>query len=254
MAGAGVRVFVPGETLTASLVNTYLQDQVVARFSSAGARDSAFGGANQPTLEEGRVCYLDSTNELQYYSGTAWVSISAEAILSQVQAKGDLVVGSAPNTVQRIPIGSNGQALIALSTAPGGVTWGEFQVGDETILASKLGGAPAKAGFRTTFNQKSASYTLLLSDLGKMIEGTNALGTDITVTIPLDDEADFAIGDRVDILRAGAGNLTLVGKIAGGQTVVVNATPGLKLRAQWSGATVIKRGPNSWVAIGDLSA
>jgi hypothetical protein len=64
MAGAGVRVFQAGEVLTATLVNTYLQDQVVARFASASARDAAFGGSGEPTLEEGRVCYLDSTNEL----------------------------------------------------------------------------------------------------------------------------------------------------------------------------------------------
>ena len=41
-------------------------------------------------------------------------------------------------------------------------------------------------------------------------------------------------------------------KPAGG--VTINATPGLKLRAQWSYATLIKRATDTWVLVGDLSA
>ena len=36
--------------------------------------------------------------------------------------------------------------------------------------------------------------------------------------------------------------------------VTINATPGLKLRAQWSSATLIKRATDTWVLVGDLSA
>jgi hypothetical protein len=36
--------------------------------------------------------------------------------------------------------------------------------------------------------------------------------------------------------------------------VTINATPGLKLRAQWSSATLVKRNTDTWVLVGDLSA
>jgi hypothetical protein len=36
--------------------------------------------------------------------------------------------------------------------------------------------------------------------------------------------------------------------------VTINATPGLKLRAQWSSVTLIKRATDTWVALGDLQA
>jgi hypothetical protein len=36
--------------------------------------------------------------------------------------------------------------------------------------------------------------------------------------------------------------------------VTINGTPGLKLRTQYSSATLIKRGSNRWVALGDLTA
>jgi hypothetical protein len=59
----------------------------------------------------------------------------------------------------------------------------------------------------------------------------------------------FPIGTTITVLQVGSGQTTIAG--AG---VTINGTPGLKLRAQWSSATLIKRATNTWVAIGDLSA
>ncbi len=64
MAGAGVRLFTAGSVLTASQVNTYLMDQVIARFPDSATRDSSFGGLGEPALSEGRLCYLDSDNRI----------------------------------------------------------------------------------------------------------------------------------------------------------------------------------------------
>lgn len=279
MAGAGVRVFQPGEVLTAALVNTYLQDQVVCRFDDVTDRDTSFGGAGQPNLEEGRICYLDSTNELQYFDGTAWVTISPEAITGVIEAKGDFVVGVGPNTVSRVAVGANGLVMTADSTTATGISWTAPGVADGTVTAPKLAtdavitskiqdgavtsakiadGAvsatdlavgPARAGFRSVQNQQSGqTYTLALSDLGKLVEfSANA---SVTVTVPLESAVAFTLGDRIDLLQTGSGPVT----IAGASGVVVNGTPGLKLRATWSAATLIKRDTNTWVLVGDLSA
>lgn len=96
-------------------------------------------------------------------------------------------------------------------------------------------------------NAQTASYTLLLSDRGKLVEISNASAN--TVTVPSDSNAAFGIGDTIDILQTGAGQTT----ITPDSGVTINATPGLKLRAQWSGATLMKRAANTWVAVGDLS-
>jgi hypothetical protein len=89
---------------------------------------------------------------------------------------------------------------------------------------------------------------LALADLAKLVTLSNAGA--ITLTVPLESSVAFAIGDRIDLLQKGAGQVTIVG--AGG--VTVNATPGLKLRSQWSSATLIKLDTNSWVLLGDLQA
>ena len=75
MAGLGAKLFTDGSVLNAEQVNGYLMDQSIMRFATTAARDAAFGGVGEPTLAEGMFCYLDDTNQLQSYNGSAWVTI-----------------------------------------------------------------------------------------------------------------------------------------------------------------------------------
>jgi len=77
MAGLGAKLFTANTVLTAAQVNGYLADQAIMRFASSVVRDAAFGGAGEPTLAEGMTCYLDDTNVLQSYTGSAWVEIAS---------------------------------------------------------------------------------------------------------------------------------------------------------------------------------
>lgn len=122
-------------------------------------------------------------------------------------------------------------------TASGGIT---FSDGTQTKE-----GVPS----RTTIIQKTSSYTLSnLNERDSVIEMGSASA--LTLTIPADSSVNFPVGTSLDILQTGAGQVTIAG--AGG--VTVNATPGLKMRTQWSGATLFKRGADLWVVYGDLSA
>ena len=96
--------------------------------------------------------------------------------------------------------------------------------------------------------QTGTTYTLVLTDKDKLVELSNASA--ITLTVPTNASVAFPVGAEVNLLQTGAGQVTVAG--AGG--VTVNATPGLKLRAQWSGATLVKRATDTWVLLGDLSA
>jgi hypothetical protein len=115
--------------------------------------------------------------------------------------------------------------------------------------AQGAAGATGPAGDPTlTINAQTASYTLVLTDASKLVEVSNASAN--TVTIPANTSVAFPTGTQINILQIGAGQTT----IAGTSGVTVNATPGLKLRAQWSAATLIKRATDTWVVVGDLSA
>lgn len=100
----------------------------------------------------------------------------------------------------------------------------------------------------TTLSPTIGAYTLVAADDGKVVEMNNASGTNLTV--PPDSSVNFTVGSQIIILQTGAGQTTVVA----GSGVTVNATPGLKLRAQWSSGVLIKRAANSWVLLGDLSA
>lgn len=93
-------------------------------------------------------------------------------------------------------------------------------------------------------NAKITSYTLVLSDQSKLIEMSNGG----TVTIPADASVNFPVGTYIVVLQTGSSQVTIAGS-----GFTPSATPGLKLRAQWSMATLIKRGTNSWVVAGDLT-
>lgn len=93
------------------------------------------------------------------------------------------------------------------------------------------------------------SYTLALSDAGKLVE--MGKGTAQTLTVPTNTAAPFPVGTKIDVLQTGAGQVTIAG--ADG-TVTINATPGLKISAQWGAASLVKRATNTWVAVGSLAA
>jgi hypothetical protein len=100
----------------------------------------------------------------------------------------------------------------------------------------------------TINTQTGTTYTAVLSDVGKFVTFSNASA--ITLTIPLNSTVAYAVGTNIDIVQLGAGQVT----IAGAAGVTINGTPGLKTRAQYSGASIIQIATNTWVAIGDLAA
>jgi hypothetical protein len=97
--------------------------------------------------------------------------------------------------------------------------------------------------------QTGTTYTLVLADASnKIVELSNTSA--ITVTVPLNSSVAYPVGSQIMLLQTNTGQVTVAG--AGG--VTVNSNPGLKLRAQWSSATLIKRAENTWVLVGDTTA
>ena len=69
-----VPLFASGEVLTAANLNLSAGTGVPV-FATTITRDAAFGGAGEKVLAEGQLCYLSSTNVLQYYDGAAWATV-----------------------------------------------------------------------------------------------------------------------------------------------------------------------------------
>jgi hypothetical protein len=151
-------LFNTGDVLTAAQVNTYLNEQTVMVFASSAARTSALSGV----LAEGMMSYLQDTNSVEVYNGSSWVNVGNAGDITEVQAgvgisiasgtgpipvisnsstdlittAGDLLYGTAADTVARLGIGTAGQVLKVNSgaTAP---EWGSAAAaGGMTLLST----------------------------------------------------------------------------------------------------------------------
>jgi len=109
--------------------------------------------------------------------------------------------------------------------------------------SSMQGSISVQSDNTITTNAQASNYTIAPIDSGRLIEMSG--GGTLTIT----DSASFPVGFTLDVLQTGSSQVTIAGT-----SFTPNATPGLKLRTQWSSATLIKRGLNSWVVLGDLSA
>ena len=156
-AGLGFKTFTSGEVLTAADTNGYLMQGILV-FASASARNAAI-----TSPQEGQFCFLKDTNSTEYYDGAAWVSgvegdisgvtagvgISGggtsgtvtvtNSMATAIDAKGDLVAGTGADAFARLAVGTNGQSLVADSTAATGLKYAS--VGMTLISTTSLSGS-----------------------------------------------------------------------------------------------------------------
>jgi hypothetical protein len=95
--------------------------------------------------------------------------------------------------------------------------------------------------------QTGTTYTTVLTDNNKVVTLDNASA--IALTVPLNSSVAYPTGAQIHLYNKGAGQVT----VAGDAGVTVNSSNGLKLRAQYSVATLIKLDTNTWVLIGDTT-
>jgi len=218
MAGAGYKLFNTGDVLTAAQVNTYLQEQTVMVFANSTARTTALSGV----LAEGMMSYLQDTNAVEVYNGTSWVNVGNAGDITEVQAgvgisiasgtgpipvitnsstdlittAGDILYGTAADTVARLGIGTAGQVLKVNSgaTAP---EWGAAS------SASWVGCVLTNSASQSIANN---TYTALTFDTESL--DTDAFHSTVTntnrITIPTGKGGKYLVTAMVTF----AGNAT----------------------------------------------
>lgn len=65
--------YTTGQVLEAADLN--ITNCGVPVFAGTVERDAAFGGTGEKVLAEGQLCYLESTNVVQYYDGATWATV-----------------------------------------------------------------------------------------------------------------------------------------------------------------------------------
>jgi len=191
MAGAGYKLFSTGDVLSASDVNTYLQQQTVMVFASAAARTTALSGV----LAEGMVSYLKDTDVVEIYTGASWVSLDDPNAIqnSLLTAKGSIVTATAASTPSALAVGANNTVLTADSSTATGLKWATPAAG---------GGGKVLQVVNATYSTEFTSSSVTFADTGLTATITPTLSTSkVLVLVSANgigkNGADTAFGGRI---------------------------------------------------------
>ena len=153
--------------------------------------------------------------------------------------------------------GTTGQVLSKNSNTDMDFNWIANDQGDITavntaVTSGLTGGATSGAvdlSLLLNFNaQTGTTYTLVASDLNKLVTTSNASA--VTVTVP---PSVFSAGQQINVQSIGVG-LTSFAQGAGVTITSTGATASAPiLRARYSAATIICTASNTFTIIGDLS-
>jgi hypothetical protein len=154
-----------------------------------------------------------------------------------------IVKGAASQSVALQEWQNTGGTALANIDQSGNATAASFVKTGGTASQVLMADGSVTPGFTVNATAKTAAYTLTSSDYGSLVQMNGAFAFSVTTGL-----SAAPVGTQIHLLA-----LTTGASVAG-TGVTLNGTPGLKLRAAYSSATLICLGTNTWVLIGDLSA
>jgi hypothetical protein len=173
-AQTSVPLFVANSVLTAAQQNISAATGVPV-FATTVTRDAAFGGSNK-VLAEGQLCYLESTDVVQQYNGSSWITVgpATAGALTLITAQ---TIGTAVASVAVTGVFSstydNYKIVISGGTASVndencGMTLGATTTG---YYAGYVGPTYSTAAVSSPTNNNASSWTRIV---GLMTNGLNA--------------------------------------------------------------------------------
>jgi len=156
---------------------SYLQDQVVQVYAGTAARSVALGTA----VSEGMVSYLQDTNALEYYNGSAWVSVSNPGDITEVTAGTGLTGGGTSGAVTlNVNYGAVGSAVLASPNITGTATIAAGSVTGNLVVGGDLSDPNWTASrVLTTSGSTAVTSTVTSTELGYLSGVTSAIQTQI---------------------------------------------------------------------------
>lgn len=198
-------VSVNGKTGIVVLNNTDIGSQPISTITSKGDLYVGLGPSSVTRMgvgSDGQFLAASSASP----SGLTWISPPASPVLSvngqtgvvflnapdvgafditEIMAKGDLLIGTGASTVIRLPVGTNGDILVADSTQPEGMRWE----------------VPPSAPV-TSVNAMTGAVVLTAADVGAIGTTIVANKGDIIAATAFDNPINFPVGTDGTVLTS----------------------------------------------------
>jgi hypothetical protein len=177
--------------------------QGILVFASEAARDAAI-----TSPQEGQFAFTKDNNSLWYYDSVAWVASGAtgdiegvtagtgisgggtsgtvtitNSMATEIDAKGDLVVGTGADTFARLAVGANGTVLTAASGEATGLEWAAAAGGGTNWTLLNAGGTALTGATDITVSGISGVNKIMI-----LVGGASSVNTGASFRIRLNGD------------------------------------------------------------------
>jgi len=188
-----VPTFTAGQVLTAAQLNTSARTGVPV-FANTTDRDAAFGGSGEKTLAEGQLCYLEDTNKVQYYDGSAWANLGSVTNVAAFTASGTWTVPAGVTyAIAHIRAGGGGvgsggspgqggTSSVAFASGTVSATGGLGMTGPGAVGNAQAGAA--NSGYGASYSSTSSGFFTKAQDGAHIVAGAAVTpASSITITV-----------------------------------------------------------------------
>jgi hypothetical protein len=236
-----------GSTVSTGVSTDYYLNSVQSARTIAQISSATFTGTDyiiqNRNAAEGALTEnlrITASGNVQIGSATAFSNAT------KLQVTGDICVSSG----NRVSFDSSANTLSIKSSSGGAGGSMQFYAGGtaSSNICIEIASDQAVAIYNI-FNRRTASYTLVRGDAGKIVEMN--VGSANNLTVPANADVAYPIGTEIQVLQYGAGQTTIV---AAGGVTLRSKSGQLKIANQYTGVTCVKVGSDEWYVIGNLSA
>ena len=237
-------------TLTATAFAGALTGNVTG--NASGSAGSCTGNAATATEATNVTATANNTTDETVYptfvdGATGTQGIETDTGLTYNPSTGVLTsTAFAGNLTGNVTGNASGTAATVTGAAQSAIT----SVGTLTgVTVSGTATIGVAVGQAVDLDRKTADYTLVLTDAGKVIEINR--GSSENVTIPPNSSVAFPIGTQIVVVRLGSGAVVIT---EGSGVTTRSDEDKNKIKSQYSSCVLIKHETDEWYILGNLAA